>query len=168
MGKKWDTVIPADLKRLCKWDIYVPLVTKWLRKVFSLIVYKSTMPQKESLKCNYFCFHCVQMNTAILLVTILSANCNDNVRELRSWCFAMDLVLSSATLPAIPWLFMVCLQSIQVSARMLLFDETQPFLSEIFLLTIGVQLHIPSETTKLLKQRLKWPKSKNHSMLCYF
>ena len=46
MEKKWDTVIPADLKRLfvsgtycypsglektlCKWDIYVPLVTKGL------------------------------------------------------------------------------------------------------------------------------------------
>jgi hypothetical protein len=30
MEKKWDTVIPADLKRLFfKW-IYVPLVTKWL------------------------------------------------------------------------------------------------------------------------------------------
>jgi len=31
MEKKWDTVIPADLNRLfCKWDIYVPLVTKGL------------------------------------------------------------------------------------------------------------------------------------------
>jgi len=31
MEKKWDTVIPADLKKtLCKWDIYVPLVTKGL------------------------------------------------------------------------------------------------------------------------------------------
>ena len=119
-----------------------------LRKVFALIVYKGTTPQKESLKCNYFCFRCVQMNTAILLVTILSANCNDNVRDLTSWCFAMDLVLYSATLPAIPWLFMVLFQSIQVSGRMLLFDETQPFLSEIFLLIIGVQLHISSETTK--------------------
>jgi hypothetical protein len=34
MEKKWDTVIPADLKRtLCKWDIYVPLVTKGLRNM---------------------------------------------------------------------------------------------------------------------------------------
>jgi len=32
MEKKWDTVIPADLeKTLCKWDIYVPLVTKGLK-----------------------------------------------------------------------------------------------------------------------------------------
>jgi len=32
MEKKWDTVIPADLKRLfCKWNIYVPLVTKGLK-----------------------------------------------------------------------------------------------------------------------------------------
>jgi len=32
MEKKWDTVTPADLKKtLCKWDIYVPLVTKGLR-----------------------------------------------------------------------------------------------------------------------------------------
>jgi hypothetical protein len=32
MEKKWDTVIPADLKRffIRKWDIYVPLVTKML------------------------------------------------------------------------------------------------------------------------------------------
>ena len=31
MEKKWDTVIPADLKRLFfKWDIYVPLVTEGL------------------------------------------------------------------------------------------------------------------------------------------
>jgi len=31
MEKKWDTVIPADVKRLfVKWDIYVPLVTKGL------------------------------------------------------------------------------------------------------------------------------------------
>ena len=30
-GEKWDTVTPADLKKtLCKWDIYVPLVTKGL------------------------------------------------------------------------------------------------------------------------------------------
>jgi len=29
MEKKWDTVIPADLKKtLCKWDVYVPQVTK--------------------------------------------------------------------------------------------------------------------------------------------
>jgi hypothetical protein len=28
MEKKWDTVITADLKRLCKWELYVPLVTK--------------------------------------------------------------------------------------------------------------------------------------------
>jgi hypothetical protein len=108
------------------------------------------------------------MNTAILLVTILSANYNDNVRDLTSWCFAMDLVLYSATLPPIPWLFMVLFQSIQVSAKMLLFDETQPFLSEISLLIVGVQLHISSETTNHLKQRLKLHKSKNHSRLCYF
>jgi len=32
MEKKWDTVTPADLKKtLCKWDIYVPLVTKGLK-----------------------------------------------------------------------------------------------------------------------------------------
>ena len=32
MEKKWDTVIPADLKRLfCKWDIYVLLVMKGLK-----------------------------------------------------------------------------------------------------------------------------------------
>jgi len=31
MEKKWDTVTPADLKKtLCKWDVYVPLVTKGL------------------------------------------------------------------------------------------------------------------------------------------
>jgi len=31
MEKKWDTVIPADLKKtLCKWHIYVLLVTKGL------------------------------------------------------------------------------------------------------------------------------------------
>ena len=31
MEKKWDTVIPADLKRLFgKWEIYVPMVTKGL------------------------------------------------------------------------------------------------------------------------------------------
>jgi hypothetical protein len=31
MEKKWDTFIPGDLKRLFfKWDIYDPLVTKWL------------------------------------------------------------------------------------------------------------------------------------------
>jgi hypothetical protein len=35
MEKKWDTVIPADLKRLVKWGIYVPLVTKVLRPVFT-------------------------------------------------------------------------------------------------------------------------------------
>jgi len=28
--KKWDTVIPVDLKTPCKWDIHVPLVTKGL------------------------------------------------------------------------------------------------------------------------------------------
>jgi hypothetical protein len=33
MEKKWDTVVPADLK-IFKWDVYVPLVTKGLiRKV---------------------------------------------------------------------------------------------------------------------------------------
>jgi len=110
----------------------------------------------------------VQLNTAILLVTIPSANCNDNVRELTSWCFAVDLVLHSARLPAILWLFMVFLQYIHISARMLLFNETRPFLSEIFLLITGVQLHILSETTKHLKQRLKQPKSKNRSKLCHF
>jgi len=73
-----------------------------LTKVFSLIINKSTTPQKESSKCNYFCFSCVQLNTANFLVTILSANCNDNVRDLTSWCFAVDLVLYSARLPAIP------------------------------------------------------------------
>jgi hypothetical protein len=124
------------------------------RKVFSSIVHKSTTPQKDSLKCNCFYFSCVQMNAAILLGIILSANCNDNKRDVTSWCFAMDLVLYLAKLPAIPWLFMVFVRSIQVSAKMLLFIETQPFLSEIFLLTIGVQLHIPSETTKRLKQCL--------------
>jgi hypothetical protein len=32
MEKKWDAVIPADLKKtLCKWDAYVPLVTKGLK-----------------------------------------------------------------------------------------------------------------------------------------
>jgi hypothetical protein len=32
MEKKWDTIIPADFeKTLCKWDIYVPLVTKGLK-----------------------------------------------------------------------------------------------------------------------------------------
>lgn len=95
------------------------------------------------------------MNTAILLVKILSANCNDYVRDLTSWCFAVDLVLYSARLPAVPWLFMVFLQSTQVSARMQLFNETQPFLSEIFLHTTGVQLHILPETKKHLKQRHK-------------
>ena len=31
--KRWDTVIPADLKKTpCKWDIYVPLVTKGLMR----------------------------------------------------------------------------------------------------------------------------------------
>jgi len=78
------------------------------------------------------------MNAAILLVIILSANYNDNVSDVTSWCFAMDLVLYLARIPAIPWLFMVFLHSIQVSTRMLLFNETQPFLSEIFLLTTGV------------------------------
>jgi hypothetical protein len=33
MEKKWDTVIPADLKRLFVSEAYVPLVTKGLRKV---------------------------------------------------------------------------------------------------------------------------------------
>jgi len=34
MEKKWDTVIPADLKGLfVKWDIYVPLVTKGLTEI---------------------------------------------------------------------------------------------------------------------------------------
>ena len=34
MEKKWDTVIPADLKKtLFKWEIYVPLVTKGLRSI---------------------------------------------------------------------------------------------------------------------------------------
>lgn len=113
------------------------------------------MPQKELSKCNYFCFSYVQLNTAILLVTILSAHFNYNVDDLTSWCFAVDLVLYSATLPAIPWLFIVFLQFIQVSVRMLLFNETQPFLPEIFILTTGVQLHILSETTEHLKQRLK-------------
>jgi hypothetical protein len=32
MEKKWDTVTPVDLKTLCKWEIYVPLVTKGLIK----------------------------------------------------------------------------------------------------------------------------------------
>jgi hypothetical protein len=33
MEKNWDTVMPANLKRLFyKWDIYVPLVTKGLKK----------------------------------------------------------------------------------------------------------------------------------------
>ena len=33
MDKKWDTVIPADLKRLfVRGNMYVPLVTEWLRK----------------------------------------------------------------------------------------------------------------------------------------
>jgi hypothetical protein len=33
MEKKWDAVIPADLKKLLfKWDIYVLLVTKGLNK----------------------------------------------------------------------------------------------------------------------------------------
>jgi len=33
MEIKWDTVIPADLKRtLFRWDIYVPLVTEGLRR----------------------------------------------------------------------------------------------------------------------------------------
>jgi len=32
MEKKWDAVIHTGLKKtLCKWDIYVPLVTKVLR-----------------------------------------------------------------------------------------------------------------------------------------
>jgi hypothetical protein len=30
MEKKWDTVTPADFSTLCKWEIYVPLVTKGL------------------------------------------------------------------------------------------------------------------------------------------
>jgi hypothetical protein len=30
MEKKWDTVFTADLKTLCKWDIYVLLVMKGL------------------------------------------------------------------------------------------------------------------------------------------
>ena len=35
MEKKWDTVTPADLKKtLCKWDIYIPLVTKGLSEKF--------------------------------------------------------------------------------------------------------------------------------------
>jgi len=39
MEKKWDTVTPADLKKtLCKWDIYVPLVTKGLsEKMYHLL-----------------------------------------------------------------------------------------------------------------------------------
>ena len=67
------------------------------RKVFSSIVHKSTTPQKDSLKCNCFYFSCVQMNAAILLGIILSANCNDNKRDVTSWCFAMDLVLYLAS-----------------------------------------------------------------------
>jgi hypothetical protein len=32
MEKKWDTVIPSGLEEtLCKWEIYVPLVTKGLK-----------------------------------------------------------------------------------------------------------------------------------------
>jgi len=31
MEKKWDTVTPADLKRLCKWDIHGPQFTKGLK-----------------------------------------------------------------------------------------------------------------------------------------
>jgi len=36
MEKKWDTVIPADLKRLfVKGDIYFPLVTKVLNNILN-------------------------------------------------------------------------------------------------------------------------------------
>jgi len=38
MEKKWDTVIPVNLKKtLCKWDIYVPLVTKGLKYMLGTI-----------------------------------------------------------------------------------------------------------------------------------
>jgi len=34
MEKKWDTTVPADLKKtICKWDIYDPLVTKGFENV---------------------------------------------------------------------------------------------------------------------------------------
>jgi hypothetical protein len=33
MEKKWDTVIPADMKRLCETYMYVPLVTKGLTTI---------------------------------------------------------------------------------------------------------------------------------------
>jgi hypothetical protein len=41
MEKKWDTIIPADLKRLCKWDIYIPLVTKGLKSSVTLSVFSA-------------------------------------------------------------------------------------------------------------------------------
>jgi len=107
-----------------------------LRKVFSLIIHKRTTQQRDSLKCNFY-FSCLQMNAAILLGIILSANCNDNKRDVRSWCFALDLLLYLARLPAIPLLFMVFLHSLQVSAKMVLFNETQQFISEIFHLPLG-------------------------------
>jgi hypothetical protein len=40
MDKKWDTVIPAEMKRLfVKWDIYVPLVTKGLMRHCSSLIH---------------------------------------------------------------------------------------------------------------------------------
>jgi hypothetical protein len=37
--KKWDTVIPADLKKtLCKWEIHVPLVTKGLNSIYITVM----------------------------------------------------------------------------------------------------------------------------------
>jgi hypothetical protein len=44
MEKKWVTVIPADLKRLCKWDMYVPLVTKGLKTELKVPIASAVMP----------------------------------------------------------------------------------------------------------------------------
>jgi len=69
MEKKWDTVIPADLeKTLCKWDMYVPLVTKGLKvsdcvcckmllaKLTDLFVIYCSLPRRSSAFA-HFCFH---------------------------------------------------------------------------------------------------------------
>jgi hypothetical protein len=55
MEKKWDSDIPADLKRLFdEWDIYVPLVTKGLM----CSLFKSPVPS-SSLGRNAFVLECV-------------------------------------------------------------------------------------------------------------
>jgi hypothetical protein len=48
MEKKRDTVIPADLKRLCKWDIYVLLVMRDFKEKFP----KSLCGKCDCVLCN--------------------------------------------------------------------------------------------------------------------